>query len=476
MKHGCLGLCRHRQNKTMAEQGRFLTGSTMGHVVRMTMTGAMGITFVFIVDAANLFWVSQLGDPQLVAAIGFAFAIQFFSVSSGIGLMIAAIALIARGIGRGEREEARRHVTSSAAIAFVIQTMMAGIVIYFRHDILAMAGATGETAALSARYLAISLPSLGIMAVSMIANASLRAVGDGKRSMYVTLTSGAVAMVLDPLLIYQWGLDGAANGLNLSRFVMLVVALRFAIGTHDLMARLRLADILETMRPFLIIAFPAILAQMAMPVGNYLLTSVMAPYGDDAMAGWAVVGRLTVVAFGGIFSLCGAIGGIFGQNYGAGQYERLRTTYRDALIFGAIYSLATWAVLAAASEFVIVGFDLSPIGGEAVRAFTHVGAGGFILASALFVSNAAFNSLGRPMWATVSNWIRDGVISLPLAIFLAGWYGAAGVIYAQAVASVIIGILAAWLGWRYVAGLARQDPELDIDRRPHTTADRFRRR
>ena len=69
----------------MAGQGRFLTGSTMGHVVRMTMTGAMGITFVFLVDAANLFWISQLGDPQMIAAIGFAFAIQYFSASSPIG-------------------------------------------------------------------------------------------------------------------------------------------------------------------------------------------------------------------------------------------------------------------------------------------------------------------------------------------------------------------------------------------------------
>lgn len=460
----------------MAEQGRFLTGSTMGHVVRMTMTGAMGITFVFIVDAANLFWVSQLGEPKLVAAIGFAFAIQFFSVSSGIGLMIAAIALIARGIGRGERQQARQHATSSAAIAFVIQTLMAGFVIYFRHDILAMVGATGETAALSARYLAMSLPSLGIMAISMIASGALRAEGDGKRSMFVTLASGVVSMVLDPFLIYQWGLDGAAMGLNISRCVMFVVALRFAIGTHDLMARPRIADMLETMRPFLMIAFPAIIAQMAMPVGNYLLTSVMAPYGDDAMAGWAVVGRLTVVAFGGIFSLSGAIGGIFGQNYGAGQYDRLRTTYRDALIFGVIYSLVTWAVLALAAPLVIIGFDLSPVGGDAVRAFAHVGAGGFILASALFVSNAAFNALGRPMWSTVCNWIRDGIISLPLAIVLAGWYGAAGVIYAQAAASVIVGILAAWLGWRFVVGLSKQDPELDIDRRPHANADRFRRR
>ena len=75
-------------------EGRFLTGSTMGHVVRMSATGAFGITFVFLVDAANLVWLSQIGQPKLVAAIGFAYAIQFFSVSVGVGLMIAVTALV----------------------------------------------------------------------------------------------------------------------------------------------------------------------------------------------------------------------------------------------------------------------------------------------------------------------------------------------------------------------------------------------
>ena len=50
----------------MAARGRFLTGSTMGHVVRMTMAGAIGITFVFLVDAANLYWISKLGQPGYV--------------------------------------------------------------------------------------------------------------------------------------------------------------------------------------------------------------------------------------------------------------------------------------------------------------------------------------------------------------------------------------------------------------------------
>ena len=383
----------------MAETGRFLRGSTMGHVARMTMTGAMGITFVFVVDAANLFWIAKLGDPQLVAAIGFAFAIQFFSVSSGIGLMIASSALISRAIGAGDRDRARRMATSAAIIAGVIQTAMAALIITFRHDIVAMSGATGETAALAARYLLWSLPSLGIMAVSMIANGALRAEGDGKRSMYVTLFSGAVAMVIDPVMIYGlgWGLDGAAIGLSLFRCMMLALAFRYAIGTHDLMAVPRLGDVMDTLRPYLAIALPAILTQMATPVGNYILTLSIAPFGDEAMAGWAVVGRLTVVAFGGIFSLSGAIGGIFGQNYGAREYGRLRSTYRDALIFGLIYTLVTWGILIVASDFVIVAFNLPAPAADVVLAFTHIGAGGFLFAAAMFVSNAAFNALGKSM-------------------------------------------------------------------------------
>jgi len=462
------------------EWGRFLTGTTMGHGVRMKMTGAMGITFVFIVDAANLFWISLLGDPQMVAAIGFAFAIQYFSVAGGIGLMIASTALVARHIGSGDRTMARQTATSAAIIACLIQSMVAAAIIWFRHDIVAVSGAEGETARLAARYLAMSLPSLSIMAVSMIANGALRAQGDGARSMYVTLTSGAVAMVIDPILIYglSLGLDGAAIGLNISRCVMLLMALRFAIGTHDLLALPSVADVAATVRPYMGIAVPAILTQMATPAGNYLMTTVMAQFGDDAVAGWAVVGRLTVVAFGGIFSLSGAIGGIFGQNYGARKYDRLKSAYRDAIIFGLIYTGVTWVVLIAVSSLVIHSFQLAPIGADVVYAFVYVGAGGFVFAATLFVSNSAFNALGRPGRSTFTNWMRDGIILLPLALLFADWVGPGGVIYAQAAANTLVGALAALWGWRYVLSMQQGAPEASdlAPQRPYAHADRFRRR
>ncbi len=461
-------------------QGRFLTGSTMGHVVRMTATGAMGITFVFLVDAANLLWLSQLGEPQLVAAIGFAFAIQYFSVSASVGLMIAATAMVSRSIGAGQPGQARKQAGAAMVIAASILTVVATLVILARHDLLALAGATGETARLAARYLAMTMPSLVIMSFGMVASGVLRADGFGAKAMYVTLLSGALLMVIDPILILWMGLglDGAAIGLILFRVALMGLGLYFAAWQHGLVAMPDRVAVAEVLRPYLVIATPAIATQMATPAGNYFLTMVMAPFGDDAVAAWAVVGRLTVVAFGGVFALSGAVGGIFGQNYGAGLYDRLRSTYRDALIFCLIYTLVMWGALVLATPFVVQAFALTGQGAEVVWAFTTVGVGGFVFIGALFVSNAAFNNLGKPGRSTLVNWIKDGLLTWPVAAWMGLYFGAAGVIYGQAAAGALVGLASAIWGWRFVQRLeADPAPALDPEPlRPYPNPEQFRRR
>lgn len=452
----------------------------MGHVVRMTATGAMGITFVFLVDAANLFWVSQLGDPQLVAAIGYAYAVQFFSVSVGVGLMIAATAVISRSIGQGNRDQARRQAGAGALIAAVTLSVVSGLIVGFRYPVLELAGATGETARLAARYLAMTLPSLVPMSVALVFSGSLRADGYGAKAMYITLFSGFVLMTVDPVMILWlgWGLDGAAIGLVLFRFSLLGLATYFAVIQMRLVARPRLRTLRNIAGPYIAVAGPAIVTQMSTPAGNYLLTMVMSRYGDEAIAAWAVVGRLTVVVFGGIFALSGSIGGIFGQNFGAGQLDRVRSTYRDALIFCGIYTLVAWALMALATPYITAAFGLTGLGAEVLRSFTLVGVGGFMFIGALFVCNTAFNNLGRAKWSALLNWTKDGVLSYPAAALLAGGFGASGVIYGQAAAGVIMGVIAATWGWFFVAQL-RPDTPTTLDPsypRPYPNPDRHRSR
>ncbi len=94
--------------------------------------------------------------------------------------------------------------------------------------------------------------------------------------------------------------------------------------------------------------------------------------------------------------------------------------------------------------------------------FTHIGAGAYLFAGALFVSNAAFNNLGRPMWSTLFNWSRDAAAIPLLAFAIGNFAGAAGVILVQALAGLCIGLIAAVTAWRFVGHLARTVPKPGI--------------
>ncbi len=436
----------------MARPARFTSGSTMRHVAVMTATGAVGLMSLFLVDVANLFYISLLGQETLAAAIGFAGTVQFLMISVAIGLSIAATALVSRAIGAKDEATARRLAASSTVILVGVLALAAATLWAFRRDVLTLLGAEGATLDIAARFLGFVLPSLPLLGIGMVTSGLLRSVGDARRAMYVTLSAGVVGAVLDPIFIFGlgMGIDGAALASVLARLGTAVVGLWGAVWIHDMIGRIGLVSAMRDARVLLGIALPAVATQVSTPLGNAYLTRLVAEHGDSAVAGWAVTGRFSALAFAGIFTLSGAVGPILGQNLGAELYARIRRTYRDALIFAGLYVLVAWAALWLATDWIIAGFGLIGSGAEVVRAFTLYGAGAYLFSGALFVSNASFNTLGRPLWSTGFNWSRDaGAIPL-LGLAVGTALGASGVVAIQALAAMLVGTVAAIAALRYV--------------------------
>ncbi len=126
-------------------QARFVTGSITRHVLVMTFTSAIGLMALFLVDFADLYFLSLLGETEITSAIGFAGMIAFVSLSVGIGIAIAAAALVAQNLGAGNREAARCYATSTLAISVVISVVVAFTVFFFSPDILYFLGARNLT-------------------------------------------------------------------------------------------------------------------------------------------------------------------------------------------------------------------------------------------------------------------------------------------------------------------------------------------
>lgn len=441
------------------QTARFTTGSILRHVVVMTATGSIGLVSIFVVDALNLFYISLLGVQELAAAIGFAATLLFFTVSVAIGLTIACGALVSRALGRGSREDAAEMGGAALVFMGLATTLLTVAAWPFIGALLELIGARGETLALSTRFLQIVLPSTPIVALGMCTTGILRGAGDAKRAMYVTLGSGLAAAIFDPILIFGFGLglDGAAISTVLSRIVMLAIGVHGAHRVHRLVRlpdRLRLS---AAFRPFFAIGLPAVLTQIATPVGNAFVTGQIAAFGDAAVAGWAIIGRLTPVAFGVIFSLSGAVGPILGQNFGARLFDRLTATMRDSLAVTVVYVLAVWALLAVFAHPLANLFGADAEARDLVVFFCRFAAGSFLFNGAIFVSSAAFNNLGYPAYSTVFNWGRSTLGVIPFVWAGAQLYGAKGAIAGWGLGAVVFGILSVIVCFRVLRRIKAQE-------------------
>ncbi len=450
-------------NVKRSPAARFVSGSTMRHVVVMTSTGSIGLMALFLVDFADMYFLSLLGEIEVAAAIGYAGSILFFTTSIGIGLSIATSALVARAIGAGESARARQLATNALVFGAAVAAVLAIAIWPMVPALLSLLGAEERAHTLATGYLRIIIPSMPILAVAMSAAALLRSVGDAKRAMYVTLSGGAVNAILDPIFIFvlDLGVDGAALASVASRFVIVAVGLYGVVAVHGLWERPRIAVWLGDIRAISAIALPAMLTNVATPFGNAYVTSEIATFGDGPVAGWAIIGRVVPVAFGTIFALSGAIGPILGQNIGASRFDRVRSAFRDALIFCTVYVAIVWGLLAIGHTQIAQLFGVGDSAAELIAIFSLWLCPAFVFFGALFISNAACNNLGRPHYSTLFNWGRATLGTIPFVLLGSHFYGAAGALAGNFAGGAAFGILAVVFVFRLITRLEEQGADLE---------------
>ncbi len=433
-------------------QAKFVEGDIMRHIWVMSSTAAIGISALFVVDLLDIFFLSLLGEQELAAAVGYAGSISFFITSIGIGLSVALGALVSRAIGAKDIDLAKRLLLNCAVVSLVISVLVSAAASFFIPQLLALVGAKGYTAELAADYLYILVPSMPVICLAMALGAALRAVGDAKLSMFSTLCGGGINLVFDPIFIFLFamGIEGAALASVLARVAVLGVSAWGVFVKHRLTGQFDVSAFKQDLAAIFAVAGPAMMTNIATPVGNVVVTRGIADFGDSFVAAWAVLGRLIPVAFGMIFALSGAIGPIVGQNYGARRFDRIRESLTKAIQFCAAYVVCLSICLFIFKEQVIVIFAMKGEGAELIRFFCTYIAVFFVFSGALFVANASFNNLGKAKYSTFFNVGKATLGTIPFVHIGAQIGGVEGVLVGQVVGSILFGTLGVWTAYRLV--------------------------
>ena len=440
----------------------------MRHVVVMTGASATGLLAMFGVDMIDMYFLTLLGEQELAAAVGFAGTLLFFMVSVSIGLQIALGALVARSEGAHRRDMASRYCSSALMFSAAVSVVLSVVTWFNLRALLEFLGASGITLEYALSYARIVLPSMPLVMLGMSMAAGIRAIGDARRSMMATVTGSLVNGALDPLFIFTfgWGLEGAALATVVARFVLLAVAWWALHKVHDLPRRVSLKELWGDVRPIMTIAGPAMLTNLATPIGGGFVLKMMSQFGDSAVAGAAIVGRITPVAFAAIFALSGAVGPIIGQNAGAGLYDRVRATLRNAVVFNVVYISLVWLLLWSCADLIVRVFSASDQAADLISFYFNYLVWAFVFNGMLFVANASFNNLHHPHWATCFNFGRALLGTIPAVYLGAQWYGARGVMAGEAIGALLFGVLAMVAAFALVNRIERQHTPVAMDETP----------
>ena len=430
--------------------GAFTRGSTLRHVLVMTAAGSAGLVAVFFVDFLTLLYISRLGDTNLTAAVGYASQMIFLLISVNIGLSIALGALVSRALGAGDRPLARRIAASGLVLTAAISGGLGLAAWPFTHEILSLFGARGEALAVGSTYLRMILPASMFLGIGMAFSAILRGVGDAKRAMYTTLAGAMVTACLDPILIFglHLGIYGAAIVLVTSRLSLLAVGWHGAVRVHDLVARPSLSSLALDWRPLAAIAGPAVLTNIATPVANIYAMHVFSAFGDSVIAAFAIMDRVTPVAFGVLFALSGSVGPIMGQNYGARAFDRIRAVLTNCFAISGLYVAFVTLLLWFCAPLIVMLFGATGETASLLVFFCHVAGFLWLFLGGIFVANAAFNNLGRPALSAGFNWARATLGTIPFVTLGAWAHGPEGGYLGLVVGAAVFGCLA--VAWSYV--------------------------
>ena len=374
----------------------------------------------------DIFFVSRLG-ADAVAMVGITESLMTIVYSIGIGLSTGTMALIARRIGEGNKEQANRVTYHAVLLGVAVSFFIAVPGILWAEEILVLMGASARVAADAAAYTGIMLGSNAVIMLLFIINAAFRSAGDAAVSMRVLWMANLMNIILDPCLIFglgpfpEMGLKGAAIATVIGRGMAIVYQfyLLFAgkkrIHFRNMVWRLDLS----IMKRLINLSVGGIGQSLIATSSWIILVRIIAVFGNAVLAGYTIAIRIILFVLLPAFGLSNAAGTLVGQNLGAKQPKQAeKSVWQTGIINMVFMGLIAILFISFPGSFVRLFIDDETVLQAGIICLRFISYG-FLFYALGMVLVQAFNGAGDTMTPTKINLICFWLLEIPLAYLLA---------------------------------------------------------
>ena len=411
-----------RKAKRENDLGRDPIGRLLLRLAVPTVTAQLVNALYNIVDRMYIGHIEGVGDLALTG-LGVCFpVIMFVSALSALVGMGGGSRAVVR-MGAGDPEGANAILGNCATLLVVLSVVFTILLQLVKEPMLYLFGATDNTIGYALDYLTIYLWGTIFVEISLGLNFFITAQGFSTVGMATVLIGAVINIVLDPILIFGFnmGVQGAALATITAQAVSAVWVVWFLLGKRTkLRLQRRFARLdWKVLAPVLALGVSPFIMQSTESLVNIAFNSSLKAYGGDPAVGAMTICSSIMQVFYLLFQGLSQGGQpIVGYNYGAGNLDRVKKTFRLVFTCSLVFStLSCLAIELFPGMFVAMFNDKPELVEIAVWTLRVYAAGMFMLG----VQNACqqtFVALGQAKISLFLALLRKIILLIPLIFIL----------------------------------------------------------
>ena len=437
-------------------------------VITLVIPTIISQIITVIYNMADTFFIGQMNDPNQVAAA--TLAMPPFVMLTGIANLfgIGGASLIARSLGTGDREKAKKCAAFSIWSAAVL-ALIYGLILYWsRPTLFPLLGTDKYTYDYCSDYF---LWTITIGGVPTVLNACLahlvRAEGYSKEASVGLALGGIMNIILDPILIFTLGLGvkGAAIATMLSNVIAViyficllrknedVTVINFSLKKYTVSGGIP--------KEVLLVGIPSFIMLLMGTFSNLVLNKMVVSYSNQAIAGMGIAKKIDILAFAIANGMTQGVLPLIGYNFASKNYKRMRDVIKTSFLYTLTVSIAGTLLLFFGAvplvRFFIDDAETVAYG----QYFLKVIAITCAAISVTMMIITIFQATGKKLQPTLLSLVRKGGFDIPLMFIMNSAMGSQGIPWATPISDALAMLLALLLFIPYWIKLRNMMKELE---------------
>ncbi|BDF33501.1 multidrug transporter MatE [Lachnospiraceae bacterium] len=441
-----------KQNPLASERvGRLIAKFAVPAIISMLVSSLYNIVDQIFIGQG----VGMLGN----AATNIAFPVSIICTATALLLGIGSASNYNLESGAGNPERAARIAGTGLSLLAVSGVLIAGVVLIFLYPLLHLFGVTPDVLPYALDYTGITAFGIPFLVLTTGGNHLIRADRSPTYSMTCMLTGAIINTILDPLFIFgfHWGIKGAAWATIIGQIIsgIMVIIYFMKIRHMELTASMMRPKGIY-LKAIMSLGMAACINQIAMAAVQIVMNNTLRHYGASSIYGTdiplacvGIISKVNMVFMAICIGISQGCQPIWGFNYGAGNFGRVKETYKKA----AVISLAVGIIFF--SAFQIFPRQIVSIFGSGSEEYFHFAERYFrIFMLMTFInglqpmSSGFFTSIGKAKLGIVVSLTRQVIFLLPLIVLFPLFMGIDGVMYAGPIADAAAAAVAIAYAYR----------------------------